>query len=284
MTNRIPLSSDDDRKAVIADSLVPNAVGPEAATRREFLANFLKGTVTATVLMVFGPGASTASTRNSHDTRGWMQRSTEHEWTYIIDINNCIGCGNCIRACKRENSVPGGFFRTWVERYVSTDKGVYVDSPNGGLEGFEALNEKVRTAAKSSFTVPKMCNHCKEPPCVQVCPVGATFKSPEGFVLVDHDHCIGCGYCVQSCPYGARFINPEIHKADKCTWCYHRVKNNKLPACVTVCPNKARLFGDMLDPEAEVTRIFNEDKWLVLKPAMHTDPHVFYIGLPREVI
>jgi tetrathionate reductase subunit B len=258
--------------------------GPASDPRREFLANFLKGTVTATVLMVFGPGASSASTRTSRDTRGWLQRSKEHEWTYIINIDKCIGCGNCVRACKRENHVPSGFFRTWVERYVSTDAGIHVESPNGGLEGFEALNRKVREQAKNSFTVPKMCNHCKEPPCVQVCPVGATFKSPEGFVLVDHEHCIACGYCVQSCPYGARFINPEIHKADKCTWCYHRVKNGKLPACVTVCPNKARLFGDMLDPEAEVTRIFDEDKWMVLKPAMHTDPHVFYIGLPREVV
>ena len=202
----------------------------------------------------------------------------------IINISNCIGCGNCVRACKRENSVPQGFFRTWVERYISTDEGVYVDSPKGALDGFEAVNEKVRESAKSSFTVPKMCNHCKEPPCIQVCPVGATFKSPEGFVLVDHEHCIGCGYCVQACPYGARFINPDINKADKCTWCYHRVKNGKLPACVTVCPNKARLFGDMLDPEAEVTQIFNEDKWLILQPAMHTEPHCFYIGLPREVV
>ena len=263
----------------------PQVTGsPASDVRREFLQNILAGAVTATVLMVYGPGVLAINARKAGDSRGWMQRSTEHEWTYVININNCIGCGNCVRACKAENSVPSGFFRTWVERYVTTDGGVYVESPEGAIDGFATLNNKIRDEVISSFTVPKMCNHCKEPPCVQVCPVGATFKAPEGFVLVDHDHCIGCGYCVQACPYGARFINPEINKADKCDWCYHRVKKGKLPACVTVCPNKARLFGDMNDPESEVTRIFKEDNWMVLKPAMHTDPHCFYVGLPREVV
>jgi Fe-S-cluster-containing dehydrogenase component len=254
----------------------------ESDPRREFLEHLLAGTVTATVLMVFGPGVVAMGSRQKEDSRGWMQRSKEHEWTYVININNCIGCGNCVRACKRENSVPTGFFRTWVERYVSTEDGVYIESPKGSLEGFAEVNAEIRDKAIRSFTVPKMCNHCKQAPCIQVCPVGATFKSPEGFVLIDHDHCIGCGYCVQACPYNARFINPDIHKSDKCTWCYHRVKAGKLPACVTVCPNQARLFGDMKDPEAEVTRIFKEDKWMVLKQFMHTDPHCFYIGLPRE--
>jgi Fe-S-cluster-containing dehydrogenase component len=235
--------------------------------------------------MVFGPGVASAGSRgHGGGTRGWIERSTEHEWTYVININNCIGCGNCVRACKRENTVPTGFFRTWVERYIFMDEGIYVESPKGAIEGFEEVNEEIRAKAGRSFTVPKMCNHCKEPPCVQVCPVGATYKSPEGFVLIDHGHCLGCGYCVQACPYGARFINLEIHKSDKCTWCYHRVKAGKLPACVTVCPNRARLFGDMLDPYAEVTRIFKEDKWMVLKHYMHTEPHCFYIGMPREVI
>ncbi|MAF48649.1 MAG: 4Fe-4S ferredoxin [Rhodospirillaceae bacterium] len=228
--------------------------------------------------MVFGPGAT------SFASRGRPNTGAKHQFAYVININNCIGCGNCVRACKRENSVPTAQFRTWVERYVTTDKGVYVESPGGALKGFEAVNAGIRAAAKRSFTVPKMCNHCEDPPCVQVCPVGATFKTEEGFVLVDHGHCLGCAYCVQACPYGARFINKDIHKSDKCSWCYHRVKKGKLPACVTVCPNKARLFGDLKDPESEVTQIFNEDTWMVLKPEMHTDPTCFYIGLPREVV
>ena len=248
---------------------------PPTDSRREFLGHVLSGAITATVLMVYGPGVTARARRGDS--------AAAHEFAYVIDVNNCIGCGNCVRACKRENAVPANVFRTWVERYVVTRDGVRVESPDGALEGFAALNDEVRKAAKFSLTVPKMCNHCENPPCVQVCPVGATFRSDEGFVLVDHKHCLGCAYCVQACPYGARFINPDIHKSDKCTWCYHRVKVGKLPACVTVCPNKARLFGDLKDPESEVAQVFEDDKWMVLRPAMNTDPYCFYVGLPREV-
>ena len=245
-------------------------------SRREFLKHLLSGAATATVLMVYGLKASGTTTEGGGEA--------EHEYAYVINVNNCIGCGNCVRACKRENAVPSGVFRTWVERYVLTGDGVYVDSPDGALNGFEAVNEEIAAKATKSFTVPKMCNHCENPPCVQVCPVGATFRTEEGFVLVDPEHCIGCAYCVQACPYGARYINPETHKADKCTWCYHRVKRGKLPACVTVCPTKTRLFGDLKDPDSEVSRVFRDESWMVLKPAMHTEPVCFYVGLPREVV
>jgi Fe-S-cluster-containing dehydrogenase component len=252
------------------------ALAPKPDSRRDFLKHVLSGAATATVLMVYGLKASGTTTEGSGEA--------EHEYAYVINVNNCIGCGNCVRACKRENNVPSGVFRTWVERYVLTRGGVYVESPDGALKGFEAVNAEIAAKATKSFTVPKMCNHCENPPCVQVCPVGATFRSPEGFVLVDPEHCIGCAYCVQACPYGARYINPETHKADKCTWCYHRVKRGKLPACVTVCPTRTRLFGDLNDPESEVAQIFKEDQWMVLKPQMHTDPVCFYVGLPREVV
>ncbi len=259
-----------------------NVTQLESDSRREFLKHLLSGAATATVLMVYGPAARSLVRPDGY--RIWKERSTEHEWAYVININNCIGCGNCVRACKLENNVPEGVFRTWVERFVVTNEGVYVDSPEGGIKGFEEVNAEIRDKAETAFFVPKMCNHCAEPPCVQACPVGATYKSPEGFVLNDHEHCLGCAYCVQACPYGARFINPEHHYSDKCTWCYHRVKNGRLPACVEVCPNKARLFGDLNDPESEVTKIFHEDKWMVLKPFMHTEPYCFYVGLRREVM
>lgn len=253
-----------------------SASEPDRDSRREFLKNLLSGATTATVLMVFGPLVARADHKINYDA--------EHDYAFVVNINDCIGCGNCVRACKRENAVPTAVFRTWVERYVVTHEGVYVDSPNGALEGFEEVNAEIRDKAINSMFVPKLCNHCDEPPCVQVCPVGATFKTPEGFVLVDHEYCLGCAYCVQACPYGARFINPDLHVSDKCDWCYHRVKKGKLPACVTVCPNKARLFGDLKDAESEVTKIFQEDKWMVLKPYMHTGPTCFYVGLTREVV
>lgn len=253
---------------------------PRLDSRREFLEHVLSGAAGATVLMVFGPAVLA---KTSEGKLKWGKEA-EHEYAYVININNCIGCGACVRACGRENAVPSEFFRTWVERYVTTGEGVYVDSPRGSTEGFKEVNEEIRENAINAFFVPKMCNHCAQPPCVQVCPVGATYKAPEGFVLIDHEHCIGCAYCVQACPYAARFINPEIKKSDKCTWCYHRVKNGRLPACVEACPNKARFFGDLRDPESQVTKIFLEDKWMVLKPFMHTEPYCFYVGLKREVV
>ncbi|MHA1598933.1 MAG: 4Fe-4S dicluster domain-containing protein [Alphaproteobacteria bacterium] len=253
--------------------------GEQGDSRREFLKHVLSGAATATVLMVYGLG-SFARENGGDGGDG----EAEHNYAYVIDVNNCIGCGNCVRACKRENSVPDTYFRTWVERYVTTADGIYVESPKGALEGFQKVNEEIRAKSKRSYTVPKMCNHCENPPCVQVCPVGATFRTPEGFVLIDHEHCIGCAYCVQACPYGARFINPVIKKADKCTWCYHRVKRGKLPACVTVCPTKTRLFGDLNDPDSSVSEIFEQDQWMVLKSEMNTDPVCFYIGLPKEVV
>lgn len=143
----------------------------------------------------------------------------------VIDIEKCIGCGSCAKACKLENDVPKEpfFFRNWVEQYtVKNDGSVTIVSPNGGIDGFE------QTVSDGdifkSFFVPKMCNHCSKSPCVQVCPVGATYVSPEGVVLVDEKYCIGCRYCVQACPYGCRFIHPVKKVANKCTLCYHRLK------------------------------------------------------------
>jgi Fe-S-cluster-containing dehydrogenase component len=133
-------------------------------------------------------------------------RMAEHWWGMIIDIDKCIGCGNCVRACSKENNVPEGYFRTWVERYqVEEGKQPHVDSPNGAMEGFPPLP----MTYMKSFFVPKLCNHCADSPCVQVCPVGATFVSPDGVVLVDETYCLGCRYCVQACPYGCRYLHPE---------------------------------------------------------------------------
>ena len=247
--------------------------------RREFLAELAKIPCATLLLGVTGPLKVLAD-----DGEGGYD-AAEHYYAMGIQLEKCIGCGKCVQACKTENDVPEEpfYFRTWVERYVIYEDGdVQVDSPEGGINGFPPLDGEKKILR--TFFVPKLCNHCDNPPCVQVCPVGATFRTPEGFVLIDHEHCIGCAYCVQACPYGARFINPVEHKSDKCDWCYHRVKAGKLPACVTVCPNKARLFGDLNDPDSEVSEIFAEDQWMVLKPHMHTDPTCFYIGLPREVI
>ncbi|MCX6223534.1 MAG: 4Fe-4S dicluster domain-containing protein [Bacteroidia bacterium] len=201
-----------------------------------------------------------------------------------IDLEKCIGCGRCADACKSENGVSREpfFFRTWVEQYtILNDGSVKITSPNGGIDGFTQVVPDDEIF--KSFFVPKMCNHCEKSPCIQVCPVGATYDSPEGVVLVDPKYCIACRYCVQACPYGCRYIDPERHVVDKCTLCYHRIMKGQLPACVEVCPKQAKIFGNLNDPKSELVRFKKEHSWQVLKPHMNTDPKVYYNGLRAEV-
>lgn len=211
-------------------------------------------------------------------------RNRREGYAFIVDVDKCIGCGNCVEACARENEVPEGYNRTWIERYVATDEGVHIDALTKQQQGFRALPQALKAKANWAAFVPKLCNHCDEPPCVQVCPVGATFKESEGFVLIDPEHCIGCGYCVQACPFGVRFINPVKRHSDKCTWCYHRIKRGQQPACVTVCPTGARAFGKLGNPDGKIADLVKADQWRILKPEMHTSGRVFYLGLPREVV
>jgi Fe-S-cluster-containing dehydrogenase component len=158
-----------------------------------------------------------------------------------IEVSKCIGCGKCMLACKEENDVPKDpfYFRTWVERYIiKTNQDVFVENIGNGNR-LRNIDEK---EILRSFFVPKLCNHCAHPPCVQVCPVGATFSTEDGAVLVDDKRCIGCRYCIQACPYGARYLHPVKKTADKCTFCYHRLAKGLLPACVEVCPVQAIIY------------------------------------------
>ncbi len=211
----------------------------------------------------------------------------EHYWGYLIDTRKCIGCGRCANACKLENKVPFDepVYRTWVERYRVIKKGreeeVTIDSPNGSINGF--TDDIPAEEITKAFYVPKICNHCENPPCVQVCPVGATYTTEDGVVLVDYNYCIGCRYCIQGCPYGARYFNSEKGTADKCTWCYHRITKGLLPACVQACPVGARVFGDLKDPDSPVNKILDKERINVLKPDLGTKPKVYYVGLDREV-
>lgn len=214
----------------------------------------------------------------------------QHYWGYLIDTRKCIGCGRCATACKLENHVPFDeeVYRTWIERYrikkssfETREEEVVIDSPNAGMDGF--VDDIPEEEIKKAFYVPKICNHCDNAPCVQVCPVGATYMTKDGVVLVDYEYCIGCRYCIQGCPYGARYFNTEKGTADKCTWCYHRITKGLKPACVQACPTGARKFGDLKDNNSELKRIMDEERINLLKPDLGTKPKVFYIGLDREV-
>ncbi len=227
------------------------------------------------------------------DERDWEK----HYWGFVVDNERCIGCGRCVVACKLENKVPWEpeYNRTWVERYVfSEDDEIFVDSPNAGRDGFTAeyMNLKYQDVeVRKSFFVSKLCNQCDNPPCVTVCPVGATYMTEDGVVLIDQEHCIGCRYCIQACPYGARFVLPDfsethfgqIKVVDKCTWCYHRIHKGLLPACVEACPVGARIFGDLHDPQSMVRKILREKRVYVLKPALGTEPKVYYVGFEKGV-
>jgi tetrathionate reductase subunit B len=208
----------------------------------------------------------------------------EHYYGMGVDVAKCIGCGRCVEACKNENNVPREpfYFRTWVERYVIDPTGqAKVDSPDGGISGFP--EKPVERDILRTFFVPKLCNHCVNPPCVQVCPVGASFVTEDGVVLVDKDYCIGCRYCIQACPYGARFLDPRTHTAEKCTFCYHRIVRGLLPACVEVCPTGARVFGDIRQRSSPLNRFTRFNEIMTLKPELNTKPKVFYANLDGEV-
>lgn len=202
-----------------------------------------------------------------------------------IEIDKCIGCSRCVEACKAENAVPRKpfFFRTWMERYLITkDREAVVESINVKSKSSREMRQDDGEVLRSFF-VPKLCNQCANPPCVQVCPVGATFSTKDGVVLVDGNRCIGCRYCIQACPYGARYLHPETKTADKCTFCYHRVVRGLLPACVEVCPRQARIFGDLRSKASRLVRFTRMNKIHVLKPSLNTEPKVYYAQLDGEV-
>ncbi|HDX1016704.1 TPA: tetrathionate reductase subunit TtrB [Pasteurella multocida] len=185
--------------------------------------------------------------------------SEAHRYAMLVDLRRCIGCQSCTVSCGIENATPIGEFRTTVRQYEVTDEKQVVNN----------------------VLLPRLCNHCDNPPCVPVCPVQATYQRKDGIVVVDNERCIGCAYCVQACPYDARFINEETKTADKCTFCTHRLEVGLLPACVESCVGGARIIGDLRDPNSTISKMVEEFKaeLKVLKPNSGTVPHVFYLGL-----
>ncbi len=194
------------------------------------------------------------------------------KWVFVVDLNSCVGCNACMAACAQENQTPY-WSNKWRTKVEQLEIGEFPE-------------------AKRVF-FPHLCMQCQNTPCYYACPTGATYKTEEGIVLVNHERCIGCEACVIACPYGARYpyesddvdeceklygeearhTTPHI---DKCTWCYHRLKEGLEPACVETCPTNCRMFGD-LNVDSYVSRLVLEGKAIPLSPQLGTEPKVFYV-------
>jgi len=180
---------------------------------------------------------------------------------FLIDHDRCIGCHACTVACKAENSVPVGDFRTWV-KYAEV--GTFPD-------------------VRRHFAVLR-CNHCDNAPCVTICPVNALEKRDDGIVDIDRDACIGCRACMQACPYDAIYLNDDSGAVEKCHFCAHRVENGLEPACVIVCPETAIITGDLDDPDSPLSRLIADNDTLVRRPEQGTGPNVHYKGAHASLL
>ncbi len=196
-------------------------------------------------------------------------------WGMVIDLKRCNGNAACAVACKAEQATPPGI---WYAPVVEKEVGKY---PN----------------VKRLF-LPVLCNHCKNPPCVKACPSGSLSKRADGIVHVNEDVCIGSRACVAACPYGEVFFDGKQEGyfatgltpyemqgyarrqkgvALKCNFCVHRVDKGLQPACVETCPTRARIFGDLDDPESETSQIIKSRSHFVLRPEAGTEPSVVYL-------
>lgn len=199
-----------------------------------------------------------------------------------IDTKRCVGCNACTTACKIANNVPEGIF--WTR--ALTDGGDAADTPKGTFPNLEMRYVTVS------------CQHCENPACAKVCPVGATYKDPEtGIVRQDYDKCIGCRMCIAACPYtGVRSFNwqepaypmdfavgdvdapvHQKHVVEKCTFCYQRQARGEVPACMDLCPARARFWGDFDDPDSEVSKLIREREYMQLLPEKGTKPSTYYL-------
>ena len=198
----------------------------------------------------------------------------------VIDLNVWVGCQACVTNCKQWNDGGSAGPLVDLNAYGAEPKGVFFNRVQTWETGSFPNTETIH--------FPKSCLHCEDPPCVPVCPTGASYKRKEdGIVLVDYDKCIGCNYCAWACPYGARELDETKQVMTKCTLCVDRIYSTTLPpserqpACVLACPTNARLFGDIHDPESQVSQLIEARSGYTLMPEWETRPAYHY--LPRKI-
>ncbi|MGA1875389.1 MAG: sulfate reduction electron transfer complex DsrMKJOP subunit DsrO [bacterium] len=208
-----------------------------------------------------------------------------------LDLSKCIGCRRCVQACNKENNQSRQPEIQWIDVLEMKH------SSRNLIQG-DRYYEHESVPEEGHFYLPVQCQQCEDPPCVKVCPAKATWKEPDGIVVIDYDWCIGCRYCLAACPYGARKfnwtapqipadeVNPQVHYLgnrprekgviEKCTFCLQRTREGQYPACIEACPTGARKFGNLLDPESVVRKILAEKDIFILKPESNTKPRFYY--------
>lgn len=215
-----------------------------------------------------------------------METLAKAKMAMVIKLENCIdGCTECIDACHSIHNVPDFGNPKDEIKWIWTAPYEEVFS--------EQKNEFIAESLKGK-PVLVLCNHCDNPPCVQVCPTKATWKREDGIVMMDYHRCIGCRFCMSACPYGSRSFNwrdprPFIEDTDpdyptrtkgvveKCNFCQERLREGLLPACVEACPQKALVFGDLEDPESEVRKLISSNYTIRRHAGLGTEPKVYYL-------
>jgi len=212
------------------------------------------------------------------------------QFAYALNLSICIGCRKCAEACHIENNHDRQTNQSYI-RVLEMSKGS-ID-----LEKGNAYYDKP-VPRDDKYYMPVQCQQCENPPCVSVCPVEATWREPDGITVVDYNWCIGCRYCEAACPYHARRFNweaPQVPAEDinpdqgylsnrirpqgvmeKCTFCLHRTREGRLPACLEACPTGARVFGNLLDPDGEIRWVLENKRVFVLKEELGTRPRFYY--------
>ncbi|MBI5514050.1 MAG: 4Fe-4S dicluster domain-containing protein [Deltaproteobacteria bacterium] len=212
------------------------------------------------------------------------------QFAYALNLSVCIGCRRCVEACHHENNHDRASHNSYI-RVLEMEQGS-LDLERGDANYDHAV------PAPGKFYLPVQCQQCENPPCVRVCPVEATWQESDGIVVVDYNWCIGCRYCEAACPYHARRFNwraPEVPAREinpdqaylsnrirpqgvmeKCTFCLHRTREGRMPACLEACPTGARVFGNVLDPSSEIRWVLEHKRVFVLKEELGTRPRFFY--------